>query len=185
MAHLPGPDFPTGGVLISNDAIRALYETGRGTLRLRARVRFERGAIVVTELPYGVAKGGDGGVIREIVDLVVDGRLRDVDDIQDHTDRGGQRLVLVLRDSADPQAVLDALFAHTSLEAAFEADLVAVVDGTPTRLTLPGLIGGYVNGRDPAAIKAGLEDVANRYGDDRRTSISERASSWSGTARSS
>src|ERR1700742_2188489 len=94
MKHIKGPDFPTGGVILGLSGIRDAYETGRGRVRVRAtahieQIRGNREAIVVTELPYQVRKGGDGGVIAKIVELVQDKKLTEISDVQDYTDRNG------------------------------------------------------------------------------------------------
>src|SRR6187200_1343732 len=94
MQHIKGPDFPTGGVILGLTGIRDAYETGRGRVRLRATAHFEqirgnREAIVVTELPFMVKKGGEGGVIRKIAELVAEKKLTEISDVQDHSDRNG------------------------------------------------------------------------------------------------
>src|ERR671932_669578 len=99
MKHLKGPDFPTGGVILGYSGIRDAYETGRGRVRVRARAHTEdigqgKAAIIVTELPYMVKKGGDGGLIRKIADLVNEKKIPEISDIRDESDRGGIRLVI-------------------------------------------------------------------------------------------
>src|ERR687885_761779 len=99
MRHLRGPDFPTGGVILGLSGIREAYETGRGRVRVRAKAHVEqlrgnREAIVVTELPFMVKKGGDSGVIRKIVELYNEKKLTEISDIQDHSDRNGMRVVI-------------------------------------------------------------------------------------------
>lgn len=163
---LPGPDFPTGGEIVDRAGIRALYETGAGAVTVRARVHFEGDAIVVTELPYGVAKGGDDGIFMQIATL----GPREVLDLHDGSDRSGIRIVIVLRTGADPQGVLDMLLARTSLETTFAADLTANVDGVPRRFTLRELIDHFAAACDPER----LRDIAERFGDDRRTNTGPR-----------
>jgi DNA gyrase subunit A len=152
-AELLRPDFPTGGVIVGD--VRGVYETGAGTITVRARCHFEEDAIVVTEVPH-------------LVD--VDSLLYQIGgDLYDHSDRGGIRLVIRVRRGSDPQELLDALYARTSLETAFAADLVASVDGKRRRFTLAELIDGFLAGREPATVRRELQGVADRYGDERRT----------------
>src|SRR5437764_5037928 len=97
MKHVRGPDFPTGGIILGRDGIREAYRSGRGRIVVRARAHVEelrggRTAVVVTELPYGVKKGGDGGVIRKIADLVNDGALTEIADLKDLSDKSGMRI---------------------------------------------------------------------------------------------
>jgi DNA gyrase subunit A len=89
--------------------------------------------------------------------------------LEDYSDRSGMRIAISLGRGADPQAVLDTLHAHTSLEATFAADLVAMVDGEPRRLTLRELIDGFLAWRDPTTVRSELSGVADRFGDERRT----------------
>src|SRR5919109_3613367 len=98
MQHMKGPDFPTGGVILGLSGIRDAYETGRGRVRVRAtahieQIRGNREAIVVTELPFMVKKGGDGGIIKKIAELATEKKLPEVSDVQDHSDRNGMRVV--------------------------------------------------------------------------------------------
>jgi DNA gyrase subunit A len=154
-ADLPGPDFPTGAECVAG--IRELYETGTGALTVRARSHFEGRTIVVTELPYGVPKGGDDGIFLQIARL----GLPEVRDLEDATTREGMRIEIVPARDADPQAVLDTLLAGTSLQTTLAADLTA-----PLAELLDELAAAY----DPDR----LRDVADRFGDDRRTSTAPR-----------
>jgi DNA gyrase subunit A len=173
MEHMPGPDFPTGGVIADPSRVRAAYETGTGAISLRARSHTEEHAIVVTELPYTVDKAGDDGIIRELADLSSEGRLPELVDLQDQSERRGARIVIGLRRDADPLAVLTRLRAHTSLEITFPVELVALIDGAPRRLALRELIGHFLAARDAARLRRELDDVANRFGDDRRTLLED------------
>src|SRR5215207_8830794 len=115
--HIKGPDFPTGGIILGRDGIKEAYRSGRGRIVVRARAHIEelRGgktAIIVTELPYGVKKGGDTGVIKKIADLVNDKVLTEVSDLADHSDRTGMRIQIELKREAIPQVVLNKLFKH-------------------------------------------------------------------------
>src|SRR3954467_1148062 len=108
MQHMKGPDFPTGGVILGLSGIRDASETGRGRVRVRARAQFEqirgnREAIVVTELPFMVKKGGDGGVIKKMVELHNEKKLPEISDVQDHSDKNGMRIVIELKRDANPK----------------------------------------------------------------------------------
>ncbi len=138
---VPGPDFPTGGIIVGRQGIRDAYETGRGKVRVRAKIHTEdigRGkeALIVTELPYEVKKGGDNGVIKKIADLVRDKRIPEVADIQDYSDKRGMRLVVELKRDAIPEVVRNKLFKHTPLQTTFGVNTVALVDGVPRTLSL-------------------------------------------------
>jgi DNA gyrase subunit A len=174
LKRLPGPDFPTGGVIAEPSALHAVSATGRGPVRIRARSHVEGDAIVVTELPYGVEKGGDDGVIREIVELVFHGRMRGtINDIQDHTDRRGQRLLIGVERGTDTDRLLDDLYALTSLERVFPVDFVALVDGHPAHVTVRDLIDRFIAARDPATVRSELDELVARHGDERRTLIGD------------
>jgi DNA gyrase subunit A len=145
-----GPDFPTGGIVVGRSGIRDAYRSGRGRIVMRARAHVEelrggKSAIVVTELPYGVKKGGDAGVIRKIADLVNDKVLPEISDIQDHSDKSGMRIQIELKRDAIPQVVLNKCFKHTALQATFGYNAVALVDGVPRTLGLRELIQHYLD----------------------------------------
>jgi DNA gyrase subunit A len=150
MKHVKGPDFPTGAIIVGRSGIRDAYRTGRGRIIMRARAHIEelrggKSAIVVTELPYGVKKGGDAGVIRKIADLVQDKVLTEVSDLADHSDRSGMRIQVELKRDAVPQVALNKLFKHTSLQATFGYNAVALVDNVPRTLALRELISHYLD----------------------------------------
>ena len=149
MKHIHGPDFPTGGAILGLSGIRDAYETGRGRVRMQAtahieQIRGNREAIVVTELPFMVKKGGDSGVIRKIVDLVNEKKLTEISDIQDHSDRNGMRLVIELKRDANPKVVLNKLYKHTPLQSTFGVNMVALVENVPRLLPLKEVIRNYV-----------------------------------------
>src|ERR1700741_5097381 len=149
MKHIKGPDFPTGAIIVGRSGIRDAYRTGRGRIVMRARAHIEelRGGnspIVITELPYGVKKGGDAGVIRKIADLVQDKVITEVSDLADHSDRSGMRIQVELKRDAVPQVALNKLFKHTSLQATFGYNAVALVDNVPKTLSLLELITHYL-----------------------------------------
>ncbi|MEX0851444.1 MAG: DNA gyrase subunit A, partial [Gaiellaceae bacterium] len=150
MAHVRGPDFPTGAIVVGRSGIRDAYRTGRGRIVMRARAHIEelrggRTAIIVSELPYGVKKGGDTGVIKKIADLVSDKVLGEISDVKDHSDRTGMRIQIDLKREAIPQVVLNKLFKHTSLQATFGYNAVALVDGVPRTLSLLELVQHYLD----------------------------------------
>ena len=118
MGYVKGPDFPTGGIILGRQGIRDAYETGRGRVRVRARAHIEpitqgKEAIIVTELPYTVKKGGDGGLIQKIADLVHEKKIPEITDLRDESDRHGMRLVIELKRDALPKVVLNKLYKHT------------------------------------------------------------------------
>src|ERR687896_109633 len=111
MQHIKGPDCPTGGVILGLSGIKDAYETGRGRVRVRAKAHIEEGKqgkdhIIVTELPYMVKKGGEGGLIRKIADLHAEKKLSEITNIEDHSDRRGMRVVIELKRDANPKVVL-------------------------------------------------------------------------------
>jgi DNA gyrase subunit A len=150
MRHVKGPDFPTGAIIVGRSGIRDAYRTGRGRIVMRARAHIEelrggKSAIIVTELPYGVKKGGENGVIKKIADLVNDKVLTEISDLADHSDRTGMRIQVELKRDAVPQVALNKLFKHTALQATFGYNGVALVDGVPRTLSLLELVTHYLD----------------------------------------
>jgi DNA gyrase subunit A len=149
MQHIKGPDFPGGGVM-SAEGIRDAYASGRGTVRIRARAHVEplkggKEAIVVTELPFMVKKGGDNGLITKIADLVREKKLEGISDLRDESDRSGMRLVIELKRGGQPaKVVLNNLYKKTPMQSSFGINTVALVDGVPRTLSLLELIHHYV-----------------------------------------
>ena len=149
MQHIKGPDFPTGGLILGLSGIRDAYETGRGRIRVRAKAHIEEGKqgkdhIVITELPYMVKKGGDGGLIKKIADLHAEKKLSEITNIEDHSDRRGMRVVIELKRDANPKVVLNKLYKHTQLQTTFGVNMVALVDNVPRTLPLRSVIHNYV-----------------------------------------
>src|ERR671939_593500 len=150
MKHVRGPDFPTAGIVVGRDGIREAYRSGRGRIVVRARAHIEelrggRTAVVVTELPYGVKKGGDVGVIKKIADLVKEGSLTEVADLKDLSDKSGMRIEVHLKRDAVPQVALNKLFKHTPLQTTFGFNAVALVDGVPRTLGLRDMLVHYLD----------------------------------------
>ena len=147
MKFVPGPDLPTGGIIMGTEGIRDAYETGRGSFKTRAKVRIEsvsprKLALVVTELPYLV---GPEKVIEKIKDGVNNKKLQGISDVTDLTDRtNGLKLVIELKTGFDPATVLDLLYRFTPLEDSFSINNVALVDGRPQTLGLRDLLGVYL-----------------------------------------
>ena len=149
MEILPGPDFPTGGVLLKNEEIRKGYETGRGRLTLRARVHVEDGAsgrklLVITEVPYQVNKAA---MLEKIHKLSEEKKaaLGGICDIRDESDRTGMRAVIELKRDVSPEKVLAYLYKYSDLQVTFGVNMVAIAGGKPVLLTLKQLIAGYID----------------------------------------
>jgi DNA gyrase subunit A len=150
MKHIKGPDFPTAGTILGREGIRDAYATGRGRVRVQAKAHIEpigqgKEAIIVTELPFQVRKGGDGGLIEKIADLVHDKKISEISDVRDESDRRGMRLVIELKRDAIPKVVLNKLHKHTSMQTTFGVNMVALVDNVPRTLSLREVIGHYVD----------------------------------------
>src|SRR5438067_5361109 len=148
--HIKGPDFPTGAFIVGREGIREAYRSGRGRIVMRARAHIEelrggKAAIVVNELPFGVKKGGDSGVIMKIADLVNDKVLTEISDVKDLSDKTGMRIQVELKREAIPQVVLNKLYKHTPLQTTFGYNAVALVDGVPRTLALRDLISHYLD----------------------------------------
>src|SRR5881227_1582088 len=148
--HIKGPDFPTGGIIVGREGIREAYRSGRGRIIMRGRAHIEelRGgktAIIVNELPFGVKKGGDSGVIMKIADLVNDKVLTEISDVKDLSDKTGMRIQVELKREAIPQVVLNKLYKHTPLQTTFGYNAVALVDGVPRTLALRDLLSHYLD----------------------------------------
>jgi DNA gyrase subunit A len=148
--HIKGPDFPSGGIILGREGIREAYRSGRGRIVQRARTHIEelrggRTAIIVSELPYGVRKGGDEGVIKKIADLVNEKVIPEVHDVKDLSDKSGMRIQIELKRDAIPQVVQNKIFKHTSLQTTFGYNAVALVDGVPRTLPLRDMLQHYLD----------------------------------------
>jgi len=150
MRHVKGPDFPGGGTIMGTEGLRDAYASGRGSIRVRAKAHVEplkggKDAIVVTELPFQVKKGGEGGLITKIADLVREKKITGISDLRDESDRTGMRLVIELKRGGDPPpVVLNQLYKRTAMQQSFGMNTVALVDGVPRTLSLLELIRHYV-----------------------------------------
>jgi len=167
MKHIKGPDFPTGGVILGRAGIRDAYETGRGRVRVQARAHIEplkggKEAIIVTELPFMVKKGGDGGLIQKVADLVKDGRITEIANIEDHSDKRGMRLVIELKRDAIPKVVLNKLYKHTPMQTTFGVNMVALVDNVPRTLDLRAVIHNYVIHQREVIVRRTKHELAEK-----------------------
>jgi DNA gyrase subunit A len=167
MKHVKGPDFPTGGIILGRGGIREAYETGRGRVRVQARAHVEplkqgKEAIVVTELPFMVKKGGDGGLIPKIAELVKDGRIPEIADLEDHSDKRGMRLVIELKRDAIPKVVLNKLYKHTPMQTTFGVNMVALVDNVPRTLDLRAVIHNYVAHQREVVVRRTKHELAEK-----------------------
>ena len=146
MAHITGPDFPTGGVILGTAGIKEAYRTGRGRIRVRAKAHTEqikgnRTAIIVTELPYQVNRAA---LIENIVDLVKAKKISEISDLRNESDRSGMRLVIELKRDAIAMVVLNKLYKHTQMQTTFGVINIALVGGVPRTLTLPEMLKAYI-----------------------------------------
>ncbi len=147
MECMPGPDFPTGGIIMGRSGIRAAYATGRGKITVRAKTEIieaknGRYKIIVTELPYKVNKAR---LIENIADLVKEKRIEGISNIEDHSDRKGMHIEIDIKRDASPQIVLNQLFSYTQLQTTFGAIMLSIVDGEPKILTLKEMLKCYVD----------------------------------------
>jgi DNA gyrase subunit A len=165
--HIKGPDFPTGGIIMGTAGIRDAYETGRGRVRVRARAHIEeihqgKEAIIVTELPYAVKKGGDTGLITKIAELVREKKIPEISDLRDETDRRGMRLVIELKRAVNPTVVLNKLYKHTPMQSTFGVNMVALVDGVPRTLSLVEVLQAYVAHQREVVVRRAKFELAQK-----------------------
>jgi DNA gyrase subunit A len=150
MELVPGPDFPTGGILCGQNGVRHAYATGRGNAILRCRAeciaeeKGKRARIEVTEIPYQVNKAA---LIESIAELVKDGRVTSIHDLADHSDRDGLRIVVELKKGEDPQVTLNQLYKFTQLQITVSIINIALVDSRPRTLPLAGLMQAFLDHR--------------------------------------
>ena len=163
MQHITGPDFPTRGIIMGRSGIRQAYATGRGKVIVRARTEFEehgqnRTRIIVTELPYQVNKRQ---LIKNIADQVHDKRLEGISDLRDETDRNGMRIVIELKRDANPQVVLNRLFAQTALQTSFSINMLALVNNQtqPRILSLRHILDEYLSFQEDLIVRRTRYDL--------------------------
>ena len=142
MTVLPGPDFPTGAIIMGREGIKEAYETGRGSLTIRSKCRIEEGkngksSIVISEIPYQVNRTN---LLKKIADLVRDKKLPEVSAVHDAADRSGIDIIIDLKQNAIPQVVLNKLYKHTQLQVGFGCNMLALVNGVPRTLSLKEML---------------------------------------------
>ena len=146
MTVLPGPDFPTGGLIMGRKGIKDAYETGRGSLTVRSKCRIEEGkngrkSIVVSEIPYQVNRTN---LLKKIADLIRDKKLPEISNVHDGADRHGIDIIIDLKQNAIPQVVLNKLYKHTQLQVGFGCNMLALVNGVPRTLSLKEMLHYYI-----------------------------------------
>lgn len=146
LAVMPGPDFPTGGIIMGRKGIREAYETGRGSLTIRSKCRVEEGkngrkSIVVSEIPYQVNRSN---LLKKIADLIRDKKLPEISNVHDGADRHGIDIIIDLKQNAIPQVVLNKLYKHTQLQVGFGCNMLALVNGVPRTLSLKEILHYYI-----------------------------------------
>ena len=155
MEVLPGPDFPTGGIILGRSGIRAAFETGRGSIPVRARaaieeIRRDREAIVVTEIPYQVNKAD---LLEQIAALVREKRIEGITDIRDESDRDGVRVVIEVKRDANPEIVLNQLYRFTRLQVSFPVQMLALHGGRPEQMGLKATLEAFLAFRDEVLVR--------------------------------
>ncbi len=150
MRTVPGPDFPTAGIINGASGIREAYRTGRGRIYIRARCTFEniddggRQAIIVSELPYQVNKAR---LMEKIAELVKEGKLEGISGLRDESDKDGMRMVIELKRAETPEVVLNNLFQHTQMQSVFGINMVALLDGRPRCMNLKEMLAAFIDHR--------------------------------------
>ena len=154
MEHIKAPDFPTGGIIYGYDGVKDAFHTGKGRVVLRAKARIEeikdRECIIVEEIPYMVNKAD---MIKKTADLVNDGKIEGIADLNDESDRKGMRIVYKLKRDAIPHVVLNQLFKYTQLQSSFSVNNIALVNGRPMLLTLKDMIQHFVEHRHDVVVR--------------------------------
>ncbi len=161
MEFLPGPDFPTGGIIIGDEGIRQAYSTGRGRIIMRGKAVIEeirpgKFAITITEIPYQLNKTT---LIERIAELAREDRLDSVSDLRDESDRNGMRIVVELKRNAQPRRVLNQLYKYTPLQSTFGAQILALVNGEPRLLTLKRALQAYIEHRQDVITRRSEYDL--------------------------
>jgi DNA gyrase subunit A len=166
MKYLPGPDFPTGGVIVGSEGIRQAYSTGRGRIVLRGMAHIEemsgnRHRVVVTEIPYMLNKTT---LIERIADLAREGKLDDITDLRDESDRRGMSIIIELKRGAQPKKVLNQLYKYTPLQSTFGVQLLALVDGEPRLLSLRRSLQVFIDHRSEVITRRSRFDLEKAKG---------------------
>jgi len=163
MQHVPGPDFPTAGIIFGAAGIREAYRTGRGKVTVRARVEIEtdekrggRQSIIVTELPYQVNKAR---LLEKIAELVRDGRIEGISELRDESDKSGMRMVIELKRGEVADVILNNLYQHTALQSVFGINMVALENAQPKTLNLKQIIEAFVRHRREVVTRRTLFDL--------------------------
>ena len=162
MKHIPGPDFPTAGIITGVDGIHEAYRTGRGRVYVRARVTIEteekrgRQSIIVTELPYQVNKAL---LLERIAELVQDGKIEDIAELRDESDKSGMRMVIDLKRGAVSDVILNNLYEHTAMQSVFGINTVALVNGQPRLLNLKELLEAFLRHRREVVTRRSIYDL--------------------------
>jgi DNA gyrase subunit A len=161
ITHVPGPDFPTGGIIYGKAGIADAYKTGRGKIVVRARCMLEtnkkgRDLIIVSEIPYAVNKST---LIMRIADLVRTGKIDGINDLNDESDRDGMRIVIELKKSISPKVVLNQLYAHTQLQQNFNVNFLALIDNKPKLLNLKDAITCFISHRQEVVTRRAKYDL--------------------------
>ncbi|MDZ4785070.1 MAG: DNA gyrase subunit A [bacterium] len=164
MKHIPGPDFPTGGIISGRSSIVSAYSNGRGVVQMRAKASIETlkkksrdcEAIIITEIPYQVNKAR---LIEKVADLVNDKKIEGISNIRDESDRKGMRVVFELKRDADSGIVLNQLFKLTPMQSSFGIINLAIVDGRPVVLSLKQLLGHFINHRRDVIVRSTQYDL--------------------------
>jgi len=161
MTAVPGPDFPTGGMIMGREGIVSAYETGRGSLTIRGKAHIEqtstgRMRIIITEIPYQVNKAK---MVTKIADLVREKKLTEISDLRDESDRKGMRVVIELKQACIPQVVLNKLYKHTQLQQGFGVIMLSLVDGVPRTLTLREMLHYYIEHQKDVIVRRTKYDL--------------------------
>lgn len=155
MKYVTAPDFPTGGIIYGYEGVKEAYKSGRGKILIRAKANIEtlksgKENIVITELPYQVNKAA---LIEKIAELVKEGKIDDISDIRDESDRDGLRVVIELKRDAQPEVVLNQLYKHTNMQVTFGVIMLALVNGVPTILTLKQMMQHFIDHRHEILVR--------------------------------
>ena len=152
MRYMPGPDFPTGGIIANKKDLPAIYETGAGKIKLRGRIEVELGKrrsdkdkLVITEIPYTMIGAGINKFLMDVADLVESKKLTDVTDISNQSNKEGIRIVLELKKDADVEKIKNILYKKTKLEDTYGVNMLAIADGRPETLNLRGILKNYLD----------------------------------------